>query len=109
VASNRHALDWSAPRKLEFARVPARKFPCLKLAREALRTGGSLPCALNAADEEAVAAFLARRIPFTGISAVIESVLEQMPRAPWQTMDDVLEADREARRLATEEIGRRAA
>jgi 1-deoxy-D-xylulose-5-phosphate reductoisomerase len=109
VASNRHALDWSAPRKLEFARVPARKFPCLKLAREALRTGGSLPCALNAADEEAVAAFLARRIPFTGISAVIESVLEQMPRAPWRTMDDVLEADREARRLATEEIGRRAA
>jgi 1-deoxy-D-xylulose-5-phosphate reductoisomerase len=109
VASNGHALDWSAPRKLEFARVPPRKFPCLKLAREALRAGGSSPCAVNAADEEAVAAFLARRIPFTGISAVIESVLEQMPRAPWKSMDDVLEADWDARRLAREEIGRRGA
>jgi 1-deoxy-D-xylulose-5-phosphate reductoisomerase len=108
VASNGHALDWSAPRKLEFARVPARKFPCLKLAREALRAGKSSPCALNAADEVAVAAFLARQIPFTEISAVIESVLEQMPSAPWQTMDDVLEADREGRRLAVEEVERRA-
>jgi 1-deoxy-D-xylulose-5-phosphate reductoisomerase len=104
VASNGHALDWSRLRKLEFAKVPARKFPCLRLAREALRQGGAWPCALNAADEEAVAAFLAGRLGFTGIAAVIEQVLERLPRVAWNTMDDVLAADLEARRIAREEI-----
>ncbi len=108
IASNGHALDWARLRRLDFARVPSRKFPCLKLAREALRAGGSSPCALNAADEEAVAAFLAGRIPFTAIAAVIAAVLEHMPGGSWQTMEDVLIADREARRLAGEEIKRRA-
>jgi 1-deoxy-D-xylulose-5-phosphate reductoisomerase len=106
IASNGHALDWARLRRLDFARVPSRKFPCLKLAREALRAGGSSPCALNAADEEAVAAFLAGRIPFTAIAAVIAAVLEHMPGGSWQTMEDVLIADREARRLAGEEIKR---
>lgn len=100
VASNGCALDWSTLRKLDFEEVPARKFPCLELAREALRQGGPLPCALNAADEVAVAAFLARRLPFLGIAAVIENVLERMPRATLHSMDDVLAADAEARRLA---------
>jgi 1-deoxy-D-xylulose-5-phosphate reductoisomerase len=100
VASNGCALDWSALRKLDFEQVPARKFPCLELAREALRRGGLLPCALNAADEVAVAAFLARRLPFLGIAVVIEQVLERMPHAALRSMDDVLAADAEARRLA---------
>ena len=109
VASNGCALDWSGMRKLEFGRVPPRKFPCLGLAREALRRGGALPCALNAADEEAVAAFLDGRLAFRGIAAVIGSVLERMPRVAWSRIDDVLAADAEARRLAQEEIQKRKA
>lgn len=107
VASNGCALDWSTLRKLDFEEVPARKFPCLELAREALRQGGLLPCALNAADEVAVAAFLARRLPFLGIAAAIEQVLERMPRAALRSMDDVLAADAEARRLARSAVERK--
>jgi len=104
VPSNTCALDWSTLRKLEFAAVPAKKFPCLTLAKEASRRGGALPCALNAADEIAVAAFLEKRLPFLGISAVIEKVLEKMPRTSLDSIADVLEADAEARRLARLEI-----
>jgi|HubBroStandDraft_5_1064220.scaffolds.fasta_scaffold01129_8 1-deoxy-D-xylulose-5-phosphate reductoisomerase len=104
VPSNTCALDWSTLRKLEFAAVPAKKFPCLTLAKEASRRGGPLPCALNAADEIAVAAFLEKRLPFLGISAVIEKVLEKMPRTSLDSIADVLEADAEARRLARLEI-----
>jgi 1-deoxy-D-xylulose-5-phosphate reductoisomerase len=104
VPSNTCALDWSTLRKLEFAAVPAKKFPCLTLAKEASRDGGPLPCALNAADEIAVAAFLEKRLPFLGISAVIEKVLEKMPRTSLHSIADVLEADAEARRLARLEI-----
>jgi 1-deoxy-D-xylulose-5-phosphate reductoisomerase len=102
--SNTCALDWSSLRKLEFAAVPAKKFPCLALAKEASRQGGPLPCALNAADEIAVAAFLEKRLPFLGIAAVIEKVLEKMPRTSLHSIADVLEADAEARRLARLEI-----
>ncbi len=104
VPSNTCALDWSTLRKLEFAAVPAKKFPCLTLAKEAARQGGPLPCALNAADEIAVAAFLEKRLPFLGIAAAIEKVLEKMPRTALHGIADVLEADAEARRLARLEI-----
>jgi len=104
VPSNTCALDWSTLRKLEFAAVPAKKFPCLALAKEASRQGGPLPCALNAADEIAVAAFLEKRLPFLGIAAVIEKVLDKMPRTSLHSISDVLEADAEARRLARLEI-----
>jgi 1-deoxy-D-xylulose-5-phosphate reductoisomerase len=107
VASNQCALDWSTLRKLEFEAVPPRKFRCFELAREAMRQGGSWPCALNAADEVAVAAFLERRLPFPGIAAVIERVLEKMPRTALGSIDDVLAADGEARRLARLAIERR--
>jgi len=106
VPSNGCALDWGALRQLDFEQVPPGKFPCLELAREALRKGGALPCALNAADEIAVAAFLERRLPFPGIARVIERVLERMPRTALRTVDDVLAADSEARRLAREEATR---
>jgi 1-deoxy-D-xylulose-5-phosphate reductoisomerase len=107
VPSNECALDWSTLRKLEFAEVPARKFPCLALAKAALKQGGPLPCALNAADEIAVAAFLDGKLSFPGIAAVIERVLERMPRCAFNKIDDVLAADAEARRLAREEAERR--
>jgi 1-deoxy-D-xylulose-5-phosphate reductoisomerase len=106
VASNQVALNWSKMRRLDFARVSTRRFPCLRLAREALNKGGAMPCALNAADEVAVAAFLERRLSFLGISEVIERVLGRMPRVKFEKMDDVLTADLEARRIAKQEVER---
>jgi 1-deoxy-D-xylulose-5-phosphate reductoisomerase len=76
------------------------------LAKEAMKKGGALPCALNAADEIAVAAFLEERLPFLGIPEVIERVLARTPRTRFEKMDDVLSADVEARRIAEEEVGK---
>jgi 1-deoxy-D-xylulose-5-phosphate reductoisomerase len=106
VASNQVALEWSKLRRLDFAKASTRRFPCLRLAREALKKGGAWPCALNAADEIAVAAFLEQRLPFLGIPEVIEKVLARMPRIKFSKMDDVLAADGEARRMAKEEVAR---
>jgi 1-deoxy-D-xylulose-5-phosphate reductoisomerase len=100
------ALDWSKLRRLDFAKVSTRRFPCLRLAKEAMKKGGALPCALNAADEIAVAAFLERKLPFLGIPEVIERVLARTPKARFEKMDDVLTADSEARRMAKEEVDR---
>jgi 1-deoxy-D-xylulose-5-phosphate reductoisomerase len=101
------ALDWGALRRLDFEEVPAKKFPCLALAREAMEQGGPLPCALNAADEVAVAAFLEGRLDFVGIARTVERVLERMPRATMTSIEDVLAADAEARRLANDAAGGR--
>lgn len=106
VASNQVALDWSKLRRLDFIRPSTRRFPCLRLAREALKKGGAWPCALNAADEIAVGAFLEQRLPFLGIPEVIEKVLARMPRIKFEKMSDVLAADGEARRMAKEEVQR---
>jgi 1-deoxy-D-xylulose-5-phosphate reductoisomerase len=106
LASNQTELDWSKLRRLDFAKASTRRFPCLKLAREAMKKGGALPCALNAADEIAVAAFLEQRLPFLGIPAVIEAVLGRTLRTKFASMDDVLAADTEARRVAHEEVQR---
>jgi 1-deoxy-D-xylulose-5-phosphate reductoisomerase len=107
VASSGFALDWRSLKKLDFEPVPLKKFPCLKLAKQAMEAGGAAPCALNAADEEGVAAFLQGRLAFTGIAEVIGMVLERMPGIALHGMDDVLNADREARRIAREEIAKR--
>jgi 1-deoxy-D-xylulose-5-phosphate reductoisomerase len=109
VASNQVDLDWAKLKRLDFEKVSARRYPCLRLAREAMKKGGAWPCALNAADEVAVAAFLERQIPFLGIAEVVESVLSRTPRARIEKMDDVLAADAEARRIAKEEVTRLAA
>lgn len=106
VASNDCALDWSALRRLDFEDVPERKFPCLALAKHALRSGGPLPCALNAADEIAVAAFLEGDLSFPGIAAVIEYVLEKTPHTKLCSIEDVLDADAEARRIARDAVVR---
>jgi 1-deoxy-D-xylulose-5-phosphate reductoisomerase len=106
VASKEVALDWTRLKRLDFQKASTRRFPCLRLAREAMKKGGALPCALNAADEVAVAAFLERRLPFLGIAEVIERVLGRTPRVKFEKMDDVLTADAEARRMAREEVER---
>jgi len=104
AASNQVALDWSKLKRLDFEKASTRRYPCLKLAREAMKKGGALPCALNAADEVAVAAFLEGKLSFLGIPEVVERVLGRMPRLKLQKMEDVLSADAEARRIAKEEV-----
>jgi 1-deoxy-D-xylulose-5-phosphate reductoisomerase len=109
AASNEVALDWSKLRRLDFEKVSTRRFPCLRLAREALRKKGAFPCAFNAADEVAVEAFLERRLSFAGIAEVIERVLDRTPRTKMSMISDVIAADSEARRMAREEVERMAA
>ncbi len=97
-------LDLAAAGALTFEAPDAGTFACLRLALEAGRAGGTAPCVLNAADEVAVAAFLDGRIPFTGIAAVIERVLEEMPPRPVGHFDDLFDADAEARRRSEDRV-----
>jgi len=99
-------LDLAALGRLTFRKPDTRRFPCLELGRAALEKGGSMPCVLNAADEVAVEAFLARRLPFGDIPRVIERVMRRMPETELGSLDDVLKCDREARQLARELIPR---
>ena len=80
------------------------RFPCLGLAYQALRAAGTAPAILNAANEEAVAAFLDRKIPFLSIPRVIESVLNRLPVNAVHSLEDVLGADAEARHIAQQQI-----
>ena len=95
-------LDLAAVGELTFEAPDPDTFACLRLALEAGEAGGTAPCVLNAADEVAVAAFLDGRIPFTGIAAVIERVLEEMPARPVTHFDDLFAADAEARERSRE-------
>ncbi len=105
VASDNHRMDWTALPKLEFRRPPVKKFPCLRLAREALQAGGSMPCTLNAADEVAVEAFLGGRLRFTEIPELIERVLENSAAVKLSSIEDVLSCDRQARVYAGHVVG----
>lgn len=99
-------LDLVKARRLSFAKADTRRFPCLALGREALEKGGAAPCALNAADEIAVEAFLAGRLNFLGIPRVIEEVMRQTSTARLNALEDVFECDLESRRRAREAVGR---
>ena len=81
-------------------------FPCLRLAYAALRAGGCAPAVMNAANEVAVAAFLAGRLPFLGISALIESTLDALGTEPADDLAVLLARDAEARRKAGELLDR---
>jgi 1-deoxy-D-xylulose-5-phosphate reductoisomerase len=85
---------------LTFEAPDEETFPCLRLAREAGSAGGNAPCALNAADEVAVAAFLEGRIPFTAIGEVIAGVLEATDVQPFGHFEELFECDAQARRTA---------
>ena len=93
-------LNLAEVAKLEFEAPDEVRFPALRLAREAMVEGGAKPAILNAANEMAVAAFLERRIAFTDIAVIVESVLHAYDAAAPSTISDVLEIDGEARRLA---------
>ncbi|HST24874.1 MAG TPA: 1-deoxy-D-xylulose-5-phosphate reductoisomerase [Gaiellaceae bacterium] len=93
-------LDLAGGLTLEFHAPDADTFPMLGLAREAGVRGGTLPCAFNAANEVAVAAFLDGRIGFLEIAETVERTLETVPGAPASDLDELTEADTEARRVA---------
>jgi 1-deoxy-D-xylulose-5-phosphate reductoisomerase len=98
-------LDLVQVGSLTFEAVDVEAFPCLRLAREAARAGGTAPCVLNAANEIAVHAFLAGRLPFLGIAEVIERTLDTLGAAPVRAFESLYEADREARAVAEEAAG----
>jgi 1-deoxy-D-xylulose-5-phosphate reductoisomerase len=91
-------LDLTA-RPLEFFAPDEETFRMLPLAREAGERGGTYPCAYNAANEEAVAAFAAGRIGFLDVAALVEDVLGRIDGAPARNLDELSEADRRAREL----------
>jgi 1-deoxy-D-xylulose-5-phosphate reductoisomerase len=91
-------------RHLDFSPPDLKKFPCLRLAYEAAEAGGAKTVALNAADEIAVAAFLAGSIGFNDIPRIIEEVLTATHSGKLESIAQVLEADAEARRYAQERV-----
>ena len=100
IASGALALDLVQIARLSFEDPDFERFPCLRIAQDAARTGGTMPAALNAANEVAVAAFLGRRLNFASIGAVIESVLQQHVARPVRSLADALTADAWARERA---------
>jgi 1-deoxy-D-xylulose-5-phosphate reductoisomerase len=93
-------LDLSAGLTLEFEPVDGDAFPLLGLARRAGELGGTYPCVFNAANEVAVEAFLAGRLPFVGIAEVVAETLDAALGTPASDLDELVAADEEARRLA---------
>jgi 1-deoxy-D-xylulose-5-phosphate reductoisomerase len=97
-------LQTSSLRHLHFSPPKQRQFPCLQLGRQALESGPAATCALNAADEVAVEAFLARRLRFTDIPRVVDKVLEKTAATRLDSIEQVLSCDRQARDRAREQI-----
>lgn len=97
-------LDLTRVGRLDFEAPDPVRFPALRLARAALEAGGARPAILNAANEVAVAAFLARRVGFLEIAAIVADTLERYDPAAPKTLDAVLEVDQEARRIAGERV-----
>lgn len=100
IESGAEALDLIDIGHLDFERPDTTKFPCLRLAYEAAAKGGSAPAILNAANEEAVQAFLDNRMAFTGIAEVIEHVMESVDARAATTIDAIVEDDVRARLAA---------
>jgi 1-deoxy-D-xylulose-5-phosphate reductoisomerase len=101
-------LDLTTISSLHFEKPDLDRFPCVKLAYRALSAGGTLPAAMNAANEEAVAAFLDGRICLTEIPSVIEAVMDGHSTRPVTDLETVLETDRLARLAASSEIEKHA-
>ncbi len=100
IPSGVESLSMSQIGRLDFEPPDHERFPSLGLARAAARSGGTAPAVLNAANEVAVQAFLDRRLNFTAITTVIDKVLQRLDTSPVKVLEDVLEADAAARRMA---------
>ena len=99
-------LDFAELGQLSFERPDLERFPCLRLAYEAIGKGGNAPCILNGANEIAVAAFLSGAIGMTGIPDLIEKTLDRCAFIADPTLDDIYSTDFEAKRIASEMINR---
>jgi 1-deoxy-D-xylulose-5-phosphate reductoisomerase len=106
IASGVDTVDLARIGQLQFQRPDFDRFPCLKLAYDALQAGGSAPAILNAANEIAVEAFLKRRIGFRAIDRLIAQVMEHMPHGDLSDIAALLDQDRRARMLAEALISR---
>ncbi|HEB87911.1 MAG TPA: 1-deoxy-D-xylulose-5-phosphate reductoisomerase [Gammaproteobacteria bacterium] len=93
-------LDLFSGVKLEFQKPDYDRFPCLRLAQEAIRTGGTMPAILNAANEVAVQAFLEQRLAFTAIATLVEKVMQTVSAQEARSLQVVLEDDARARDAA---------
>jgi 1-deoxy-D-xylulose-5-phosphate reductoisomerase len=93
-------LDLFKVSTLQFEKPDEVRFPCLRLAREAMQAGGTTPAVLNAANETAVAAFLAKKIKFNDIPRIIQSVITQLPMTPARDLATILHYDVAARKIA---------
>ncbi|MCK5749463.1 MAG: 1-deoxy-D-xylulose-5-phosphate reductoisomerase, partial [Oricola sp.] len=106
-------INFAQVAKLTFEDPDLHRFPALRLAREAISAGGVMPAVLNAANEVAVAAFLAGGLKFLDIAAISEQVLDRARRyngpATLSTLEEVVDADGQARRMAQECVAARAA
>lgn len=96
------SLDLTQVARLDFEPLDSEKFPCLSLAANSIAGGGTMPVALNAANEVAVDAFLNRQLPFTGIYKLVDSVLQRYQGVKPDSVDTVMVEDARARRLAME-------
>ncbi len=101
------AIDWAEMRRLEFEPPDSGAFPCLGLAYEAGRRGGTAPACLNGANEVAVASFLSGRLRWVDIAGVVSTVMDRYQHTQPEGIDDVLAADAEGRALGSEEVARR--
>ena len=99
------SLDFSKPLDLNFSPPALDRFPCLRLAKDCLKQGGSAPLVFNAANEIAVSAFLSNRIGFLQISDIIEQTLSKFAQQTQNDLQALLSLDSEARRIAAEIIG----
>jgi len=106
IASNVKGVDFTDIAALTFEQTDEQRFPCLRLAREALEAGGSASTVLNAANEIAVDAFLTSKIKFTDIAAVIDNTMSQMTVTSTDTISLILQADTWARHTATQSVTR---
>ncbi len=100
IATASPRLDLARVGRLDFALPDPERFPALRLARDALRAGAGAPTILNAANEVAVAAFLARRIGFLEIAGTVEAVLDRLGAPPISSLEEVVGLDQAARRAA---------
>lgn len=102
IESGVKSLDIFEIAQLNFEAPDFARFPCLRLAYDALSTGGNMPAVLNAANEVAVESFLSGQMPFTAIPDMIEQAMQTISRKEIATLDDVLAADLMAREVARE-------
>ena len=104
LAADYERADLPRIGSLTFEQPDLSTFPCLRLAYDALREGGTAPACMNAANEVAVAAFLRGGLGFTGIPALIEESLQHVPLCPLTSLEDIIETDRAAREWAEAHI-----